>query len=279
MKWFSIFDLIFIISFIELIKGARLARNCNGKFQQWPRCYKDGVARGGERDSSFPIPNDGQKRRIETNVDNCFRKQFFCTSSPIPSAPETKARSDCYNQIKKSLISQFQQCARTSISDFNMPDDPYDPTNDWAYRVTSVQAVLNSLFLPQCKGVKKADLQTCVNNAGYNFKNRPPFKVTTYACQADADCRYNWGLDCQNTWDYQVQPVLCQCSQDMQKNKVVQNVQNQYKQCMSGKGVTVPKDDPVLKWIDTFIKGQCMSSQNNPCKREREAASKRSSIG
>lgn len=70
-------------------------------------------------------------------------------------------------------------------------------------------------------------------------------------------------------------PQLCQCSQDMQKQKMVATAQNQYKTCLSQKGITAAKDDPVLKWVDTYLRGMCTTASSNPCKKEFEVVSKR----
>lgn len=148
----------------------------------------------------------------------------------------------------------------------------------YSYRVLSVQQGVKdaqNLFKPICGPENKKNIQTCVNGVGYDFNRRPPNKVPPYVCQADADCWYNWGADCQNTWEYQIVPQLCQCSQDLQKQKAVKSAQDQFKSCLTGKGQTPAKDDPVLKWVDTYLRGQCSTAQNNPCKREREGASRR----
>lgn len=274
MKTLQISLLVFLVTSLQLIQAARLARNCNSKWQKSQRCNKDGVSKGGQTDSSFPVPNDGERKRLDGAVNNCFINELRCTGSPIPTSQQAKDRADCFNQVKKKLQGQLQTCVKRSIDDFTMPDDVYDPNNDWGFRVKTVKDAINNPK-PLCGNANKQALQSCVNNLGYNWNKRPPNKAPPYVCQVDADCWYNWGSDCQGTWEYQVTPQLCQCSQDMQKQKAVKNAQDQYKTCLTGKGQTPPKDDPILKWIDTYLRSMCNNAQNNPCKREREAASKR----
>jgi len=266
--------LFLAISSFEQIRAARLARNCKTKWTQNLQCYKNGVNRAAERDSSFPVPSDTEKRRLEKAVDNCFMNTLKCKKSPIPTTQQAKDRQDCFTQTKKNIQGQLQQCVKRTIDDFIMPDDPYDPSNDWNYRVLGIQ---NAIKFPLafCGIINKKELQNCVNNLGYDFNKRVPNKLPPYVCQTDADCWFNWGADCQNTWEYQVIPQLCQCSQDAQKQKIVKTAQDQYKSCLTARGQTAARDDPVLKWIDNYYRGQCTNAQNHPCKREREAANKR----
>jgi hypothetical protein len=250
--------------------------SCNGKWNQYVNCLKNGVAQQAKNDGQFPMPDQGTQNRLKKAVDNCFKQQG-CYSSPVPSTQETNARRECFKQAKKQLDDQLNRCVDSKIRGWNPPNDyARIEIDEWGYTVSRVYDAARNprSYCGRSDGRTSQAIQQCIrrdaNSQGFNFERKPPRSLPSYWCREDARCWDATTDKCQQDFDRYVQPELCSCAKRLNIDRFISQAKQNYDDCVNRRvSEQVSNDEPGPVWIEEYVRNLCNSKNNNPCRNER----------